>query len=234
MSCTYYCSSSLSPCCDLVCKKTKTTSYYCCCEPNRRSSTALNSSLRDELELLKLRETNNELKYLINKLDTLSDSIDLKRKHAQPTVHTSCVCVRTDCYSDNKCNICTENSEYNRRNRFQYDVVVCDDCERMVNMAKKLDSSRTTIEIINTDSKIYPLTCEDCNLDHHRHRMDVLRRSRRSRSRSRELRRLSSDCSRSTSRSRAITPEPRPIWNSGPYTSSYLWRDWRLKECKKD
>ena len=208
----------------IPCQKYESSNCDCCCSC-------------DELSVARLKNTNHELKHLINKLDDLSVSVDSRILSSHRPRRNS-----TSFSKWPRCNICEEIEEVSVT-RFEYDQVICKKCERMIRLSKMLDEE---IAWKKTDSNIYPLDkypygskyyrmkCEDWT-DRQTHRSSrTARRSRSkcgcSRSRSNSLRSTSPYLHRSKSRNR--TPEPRPNWNGGPYTSSYLWRQWKLVDSK--
>jgi hypothetical protein len=196
----------------------------------------------DELNLSKLKNTNHELKTLINKLDDLSVSVESSiMSHSAKNHHHN---TNASFSRWPRCNICEEFEEVNVT-RYEYDQVICKKCENMLRLSKLLDEEPKWKKV---DPNIYPLDkyphgskyyrtrCVECSDDHQRKRSHSSRKSRsrpcdcmRSRSTSR---RSHSSRGRSGSRSRARTPEIRPNWNGGPYTSSYLWRQWKLVDSK--
>ena len=159
----------------------------------------------DDCNLYKLKNTNNELKHLINKLEDLSDSIDsslsFKCRNNQYLID----------YSGH--NKSFDNFYEPAHNHNSY----CTSCEHL-DYCNELAS-------LKKDPNIYPLekypsgrlqycdVCETCN---------------RSRSHSRNRSRRNS-VSRKSSENIAFT-EYKPKWNGGPFKSNYLWRDEKLKE----
>lgn len=198
------------------------TSTTCC-----KSTCQCYDCCEDELNIEKLKNTNHELKHLINKLDKLSSSVDTSL-----TNHTCCK-IKTEIHVP-ECNVCRTVRERNTTQRYEYDVCLCDDCERMLRISRILDEEAR----LKKDYNIYPLDkypsgsrhfcdkCEKCVDEMKRRRSRSRSRCCRSRSQSRSSSRLS------ISRSRRCTPEPRPIWNGGPYKTSYLWRDDYLSSKK--
>ena len=165
----------------------------------------LNCDSIDDCNLYKLKNTNNELKHLIYKLEDLSDSIDsslnLKcRSNEYPIVYSGHKQSFHNFYEP------VYNNDSYRRS-----------CEHP-NYYNELAS-------LKKDPYIYPLdnypsgqlkfcdVCETCN---------------RSRSHSRNRSRNNS-ASRKSSENIAYT-EYKPKWNGGPFKSNYLWRDEKLKE----
>ena len=196
----------------------------------------------DEESVARLKSTNDELKHLINKLDDLSVSVEsnmLSQKARKPRRNS------TSFSKWPRCNICDEIEEVHVT-RFEYDQVICKKCERMIRLSKMIDEEIALKK--RTDPNIYPLDkypygskyfrskCEDCSSEGLRRKSRSARRSRsrcgcsRSRSSSLSLRSTSPYLRRSKSRNR--TPEQRPNWNGGPYTSSYMWRQWKLVDSK--
>jgi hypothetical protein len=191
--------------------------------------------LVNQINLIKLKNTNYELKDLISRLDKLSTSVESKLVKSN-NFHSK---HRRDVYL-NECNLCKSANMWNKKETYQYDLTICDDCQHMIKLAEELERKEKWKNVLRKkDPNVYPLSkypsgkqyecdkCERCLYE-------------RSRSRSRSGRRRSQSSRRSRSYSyspvssyRVKTPEPRPIWNGGPYTQSYLWREWKLKEEKK-
>lgn len=200
----------------------------------------------DDLSIEKLKNTNHELKSLINKLDDLSVSVESsilshgsKKKHH----HSNASFSRWP-----RCSICEEFEEVNVTH-YEYNQVICKKCENMIRLSKLLEEEpkwkRVDPNIYPLDkyphgSKYYRTRCEECSSEHQRKLSHSSRRSRsrpcdcsRSRSTSRRSHSRSlSSSRRSGSRRRVHTPEIKPNWNGGPYTSSYLWRQWKLHDSK--
>jgi hypothetical protein len=209
--------------------------------------------LNEEINVLRLKSTNKELKSLINRLDNLSDSVEHslvshRRPHlnvSQTIATNSCCCSSDDdelpisssslvCHYSisNECNICRVRRQTNNRQLATYEWTVCSDCDRMLRLSNELEK-------IKLDSTIYPITkypsgrhhfcssCENCIEEAKEHR----RIQRRSRSRSKSR----SDSPRFITRVNLNESDlPRPVWNGGPYKSYYGWTNWKLKEAKKE
>lgn len=198
---------------------------YCCCRPKYnvyiepRYEDKFNCCLSDEFNLIKLKNTNYELKNLINRLDHLSDSFDRNKSSAC----WNCCNTGTTWYNMcDECNLCRSQKEKNKKNFYQYNVTICNDCERMLEISSELESRNYH----KNDSKIYPLEkyasgreylCDKCD------RCVEIKERRRSRSRSRNF----------YSVGRVVTPEPRPQWNGGPWLSYYPMTNLKLSEMKR-
>lgn len=202
--------------------------------------------LSDELNLVKLKNTNHELKALIGRLDNLTTSVGSSLTHrCHPTVETctrcysvptccstppsppACVCVSCTT-TKSGCSECTVCSVSKVAPLPKIEWTVCDECERMLYIAKQLEK---------TDPTIYPTVrypsgrhrfcskCDRCWDDVFFKRVEVRSRSR-SRSKSRHA-------SRSSSPYLAVDGDlPKPLWNGGPYKSYYGWTEWKLKHKK--
>ena len=224
------------------CIHEKVTTTHCCDKCGSNSFDEDNECrecLMDQINLIKLKSTNFELKELITRLDRLSTSVESKLSSAAKSNHCHTQRTHRDVYL-NQCNLCKSTNLWNKKETYQYDLTICDDCQHMIKLAEELEKKEKWKSILKkTDPNVYPLAkypsgkeyecdkCETCMYE-------------RSRSRTRSRSRRRSRCSRSRSYSyspvssyRVKTPEPRPIWNGGPYTQSYLWREWKLKEEKK-
>ncbi|RNA32103.1 hypothetical protein BpHYR1_050509 [Brachionus plicatilis] len=170
-----------------------------------------NCCLSEELNLIKLKKTNYELKYLINRLDHLSTSFE---KYKEPK------CWKCHDYYK-QCNLCQSSREKNNRHFYEYNVTICNDCERMLEVSSELEARQN----YKKDPNIYPLEryhsgksfyCDKCDR--------CVGEKKRFRSRSR---------SRNSSSSRAVTPEPRAVWNGGPWVAYYPMTSLKLAEMKK-
>ncbi|CAF0784648.1 unnamed protein product [Brachionus calyciflorus] len=194
---------------------------YCCsyrpkttfCHNRNIDYNECSCCLSDELNLVKLKNTNYELKSLINRLDELSSSVE-HNYHAHK-------CTR---FNYDECNLCRSCKNKNNTNHYHYNLTVCDDCERMVRLSSELER----MKVIQVDSNIYPLEkyhsgkryyCDKCD------KCDDDLRRRRSRSRSRNASPFRE--------SRVVTPEPRPLWNAGPWVSYYPMTKLKLSEMNK-
>lgn len=195
----------------------------CCCNDHKREvvkkveSNECLCCYADELNLKKLKSTNQELKDLIGRLDKLSDSVGSSYKAKK--CHNVCNCEKI--YYD-ECNLCRSCKETITK-QYQYDLVICDDCERMIRLSKELETKKS-----KKDPKIYPLTKYPSGKEFRCNKCEKCVHEMRSRSRSRSRSRRSYSRSISPDSSRGATP----IWNGGPWTSYYPWTNWKLKESK--
>lgn len=184
------------------------------CNSYRRSpSPDCSCCKKDEANLNKLKNTNHQLKSLINRLDELSDSVE--SSYLAHKSRRECNC---ESFYHEECSLCRSSRETNNNRYYQYDLVICDDCERMVNLSNEFEAWK-----VKKDPKIYPLRsyqsgkqrecdkCEKCVYE----------------SRSRSQR------SRSRGSSPIVSTELRPVWNGGPWTSYYTWTNMKLSESKK-
>lgn len=217
--CCYYVHKTIMPC--KACTSTRSISCDCSNQEN----------------LKKLKDTNVELKSLIRKLDNLCDTVD-----SATTVTTREVTI-TEC--DCPCGLCKDSRNDAAIYTMKCDYVLCDKCHKMLKQSeleRKHSRDYGRRELVTLDSKVYPLEryssgrkyyCSQCDLcEYERHRSRSRTRSRsRSQSRSRSRSRVLYSRSPSSS-SRSTTPEQRPVWNGGPYTSYYTWRNWKLNEKK--
>ena len=92
----------------------------------------------DELSIARLKNTNNELKTLIHKLDDLSVSVEsnLLTHDARKNHHHYQNSSSFSHYP--RCNICDEYEEVNVTH-YEYDQVICKKCENMLRLSKLLD-----------------------------------------------------------------------------------------------
>lgn len=188
----------------------------CCCRPKYtlcvepRFLDTCNCSLNEELTLAKLKNTNYELKNLINRLDKLSASFE------EPRLPKCCKCY----HWYDECNLCRSGREKNNNYLYQYNVTICNDCERMLEISSELE----TRHAFKKDPNIYPLEKYDTGKKFYCDKCDrCVEEKRRRRSRSRSKHSLSS---------RTVTPEPRPLWNGGPWVSYYPMTGLKLAEMK--
>lgn len=192
---------------------------YCCCKPKYtlyvepRYEERFSCCLSDELSLIKLKNTNHDLKNLINRLDQLSDSFERKRLSDY----------WNNCNICDECNLCRSQREKNNKRFYQYNVTICNDCERMLEISSELESRK----YYKNDSNIYPLEKYPSGREYFCDKCDSCienKESRKFRSKSRNF---------YYPVGRAVTPEPRPPWNGGPWLSYYPMTNLKLTEMKR-
>lgn len=150
----------------------------------------------EDLNLKRLKNTNNELKELIRKIDDLTDCIVETKK-------TKCFCQPIN-YSDSCESLNSFECDACRNARQNYECMLCQDCDQMLKVNREIKP------ILKRDHNIYPLEYYPHGTQRHCNQCQQCTSSRE-RSRSRNSSRSRSH--RSTSPMRSKSTEVKPIWN---------------------
>ena len=102
----------------------------CCCH----SCFSYQDHLTNEIYADKLKSSNTELKFLLGKVDKLTESLKKARKSTLPD-----------------CSICKNKKEHQNKTHYKFDLIICNDCDRMMQLSRE-------IKEIKKDKNIYPLS----------------------------------------------------------------------------
>lgn len=189
-------------------------------------TTSYDSSLTNELELLKLRRANTEMKQMINKMDRLESSL--------VTTHTDYYVPPPPPPSRPSRRTRTTTTVY--RSATSPSPSPCDDLEALNDELEQTERRLRQLNRQKRDCLVYPVYRSTSRSSRRQSRdafyYDDYDSSSRSRSGGRSGSRRRSTSVKFYSTSSSPTSEEdegiRPQWNGGPYSSAYIWRDNKL------